>query len=210
MQPVSSAVNHPYNLLPFFTGTVILFLPRKVEGWNSSNWNCLIVLEDGYNPLNHVRKFGFILYLWWFYEERDHSYFGITPQYYLTLVCHFQYFVVLECAQHSCKICWSPLWFFTCHFINQNNSTDWSPHWGELCWMIGRSHDNASANKSLNEIFNCCLWLVLDWMDILGVVCGTWCGLSEISPIVWSKATSYFQFYSLDIIVSQVVSKSTS
>ena len=40
----SPAVNHPYHLPPFLTGTVILFHPRKGEGWNSSKWTSLTIL----------------------------------------------------------------------------------------------------------------------------------------------------------------------
>ena len=41
------------------------------------------------------QKFGLILYIWYCYEEWSCSYLGISPQYSLTLVCHFWYFVIL-------------------------------------------------------------------------------------------------------------------
>ena len=41
-------------------------------------------------------------------------------------------------------------------------------------------------------------------MDIVGVDCGTWYSLYEISLIVWSEASSYFHLSSSATIVSQV------
>ena len=35
LQLVSPEFSHPYHLLPFLIGTVILFITRKGEGWNS-------------------------------------------------------------------------------------------------------------------------------------------------------------------------------
>ena len=67
--------------------------------------------------LEQYQKFSLILHLWYCYEELSHYYLGIYLQYSSTLVQHFQYFVVLVYVQHSCKICWDPLWFFISCFI---------------------------------------------------------------------------------------------
>ena len=68
-------------------------------------------------------------------------------------------------------------------------------------WLVG----NNVTNNSLNELFNYCLYLVLDLLDISGIICGTWFCLYESSLIVWSKSASYIQFSSSDIILSQMV-----
>ena len=47
--------------------------------------------------------------------------------------------------------------------------------------------------------------MVLDCLDISGIICGTWCDLYKIYLIVWYEAASYLQFSSSNIIVSQVV-----
>ena len=67
--------------------------------------------------------------------------------------------------------------------------------------MVG----NNAINNSLNERFNCCLELFLDRLDILSIVCGTWCGLSESSLIVWSEDASYIHISGSATIVSQLV-----
>ena len=43
----------------------------------------------------------------------------------------------------------------------------------------------------MNKIFNGYIYLVLDWLDIFVIVCGTWCGLSKGYIIVWSYSASY-------------------
>ena len=112
-------------------------------------------------------------------------------------------YVELHCGFSFSTSYWSPDLLLT--FVRIPVKQKWSAEYliGVNCdeWMVGNNY----TNNSLNEFFNCCLYLVLDWLDILGIICDTWCGLSESSLIFWSKSESYLQFYVPTIIVSQLV-----
>ena len=116
-------------------------------------------------------------------------------QSYLSLVHHFQYFVVLGRADHRCKIDWDPLWILTCHlisisFFHINFDKASYPINGIVARLLGvvcvecLVGDN-NINQSFIEICNGCLYMVLYWQDILGIIYDTWCDLANISMVIW-------------------------
>ena len=98
---LSSAVNHPDNLLTFWIVTVILLSSKKGRGCDSFKFHSLTIPEEGVQIPESYQKFGFLFHFWDRYEEWTHSYIVISNQYYLSLVQHFRCFVVLGFEQHS-------------------------------------------------------------------------------------------------------------
>ena len=122
--------------------------------------------------------------------------------------------MVLVHARHSFHTHWSPLWVFTWRFVLISylplNFDKDSCSKINVVHLIGISCveclvGNNITIQSLNENFNGCLYLVLDWYNVFGIVCGNLFSLSKSSLIFLNETVSYLQFYRSVIFVSQVV-----
>ena len=112
----------------------------------------------------------------------------------LLLFCgNGQRLITLYVAHHSCQIHWAPLWVFTWNIISiscfhlketscpRNGSDVRLLRVSCVECLVGEN----TTNQSLIEICNGCLYLVLYWQDILGLVCGTWYDLAKRYVIIW-------------------------
>ena len=101
MQFFNSLENNLFILLPFWIGTLIFLFFKKSLGWKFDHVQFSNCLGRGRQTSELYQQFGFIFHMWRCYEEWAHYYLGISPQYYLTLVHHFRYFVIFGYSQHS-------------------------------------------------------------------------------------------------------------
>ena len=98
------------------------YFSRNWEGWNTPKWHFLTVLEKGENPWIiskiwfHIR---FMILLW---RMSSFLSWDFSPTFFNS-GSTLSVFVVLVCAQHSCKVHWYPLWVFILCFI----SISWFP-----------------------------------------------------------------------------------
>ena len=144
----------------------------------------------------------FIIVLWIMIS----FYLGIYPQQYLTLVCKFLYFLVLEFAYNSCKIRWSPLWVFILCFI----SISWFPlnfvslpskqKWvaehiiGLICAEL--MLDNNAANNSLNKLLIIVYsWSLIDWTSWVSSVVLYMACLKALWFLVRASIISLFIYF---------------